>query len=416
MQLITMKHPRVDFSLDHPQGSSAVFKTNDTITGEVIFTPQQTTSLNNVAISLEGKLKIHCMDVQMLIGVGNMKIEVENMASHLPVPRTKLRRTFLRMELPVHKYALETTFESGRTYQIPFEFVVPSELPMHVCCHSCANPQVQQQHLQLPPSQGHASQYFDAHDGASSQEDVSYRINFTLWQYGHPHKTRPTKKLHEAHQPIYILPRSQERAPILVPHKSRQYRLRAEKALAKGLLRPTLGSLTALATQPPGIEIAQGPRPRKNGDMSTNLRIDLSFRTKNSDQPPPRLLSCKFKLWTMTFYGLDRWQDFPDQINPFHWTSRQTLWSETVSLNSTPALVDWKILPREKLDSGEGTVYSASIDTVVVLPTGYVYLPTFHSCFISRVYSLQVSLVFQSHKARQSTPVRLAVPVQIFAS
>lgn len=348
-----------------------------------------------------------------------MKMEVENMNSPVPVPLTRLRRTFLHMALPVHDYLSHKTLEKAKIHRIPFEFIVPPHLPVQVCHHACTNCQVQQQHLQLPDSLGNAGHFFDgAHDMSVDEAQVSYMIKFALWQRDPHAKGCRARMMQEAAQLLYIIPTSQENPPLLVTPKSTWYQLHTERTLEKGVLRSTVGTLTASTTQPPAIEVRHSPRPRNDSELSTAIRVEVRFEPTNSSQSPPRFLSSRLKLKARTFFGLEPWQDLPDQSSTLNCSFRHAVWSHTVSLSSKPVVFDWKACMGPAGNGrGGGMVYTASLDTAVALPTQYVYPPTFHSCFMSRVYSLKVALLYQAHAStRKTSSISLNVPVQIFAS
>lgn len=351
--------------------------------------------------------------------IGSMKMEVENMNSPVPVPCTRLRHTFLHMALPVHECTSQKTLEGGKIHRIPFKFVVPPHLPIQVCHHPCANCQVQQHHLQLPASLGNAGQFFDgAHDMSLDEAQVSYMIKFALWQRDPHAKGCRARVMQEAAQLLYIIPTSQENPPLLVTPKSTWYQLHTENTLTKGVLRSAVGTLTASTTQPPAIELRYSSRRRDDSELSTAIRIELRFEPTHPSQSPPRFLSSRLKLKAWTFFGLEPWQDLPDHSSTMNCSFRHAVWSHTVPLSSTPAVLDWRTCMSPTGNGrGSGMVYTASLDTAVALPSQYVYPPTFHSCFISRVYSLKVSFLYQAHTSTQKTSsISLNVPVQIFAS
>lgn len=52
-----MKRSHMNFLLRHAQGSSAIFKTDDNIHGEILFTPYQQTKVENITISFQGRIR-----------------------------------------------------------------------------------------------------------------------------------------------------------------------------------------------------------------------------------------------------------------------------------------------------------------------------------------------------------------------
>ena len=53
-----MKRSLVEFVLSDPQRSSAIYKTDDIIDGEVLFTPHQRVKVENVTISFQGENQV----------------------------------------------------------------------------------------------------------------------------------------------------------------------------------------------------------------------------------------------------------------------------------------------------------------------------------------------------------------------
>ncbi|KAJ5128275.1 hypothetical protein N7448_001992 [Penicillium atrosanguineum] len=289
-----MKRPRVEFVLSDPQGSSAIYKTDDIIDGEILFTPHRQVKVENVTISLQGI----------------MRMEVENMYTHIPVSTNVLEKPFLRMDFPVFDGLFDTILESGKMHHIPFKFVVPQQLPVQVCHHECANFQIQQEHLQLPASLGTVSRLLNAGDDmAPKTSQINYYIKFEVWD-SDALKGCQAKKTQEALCPVYILPTRQESAPLLTSH-SKYYKLQTEKNLGRGILSSSIGALIASVAQPPAIQL-HNLQPE---DASIPLKFNLRFEPTHEGQLPPNHLSTQFKLKAFTFYGVEPWHKFPDLKN-----------------------------------------------------------------------------------------------------
>lgn len=333
-------------------------------------------------------------------------MEVENMYTHIPVSTNVLEKPFLRMDFPVFDCLHDTTLESGKTHHIPFKFVVPRQLPVQMCHHECANGQIQQEHLQLPASLGHVSRLLNAGDDmAPETSQVTYSIKFEVWD-SDALKGRQAKKTQEAVYPIYILPIRKESAPLLIS-QSKRYQLRTEKTLSRGVLRSSVGVLVASAAQPPAIQL-DSLQPE---DATTPLKINLRFEPTHEGQLPPTHLSTQFKLKAFTFYGLDPWHEFPDRKDASTWGPRQAFWSDTVPLSSIEMDLEWSC----QIDQGR-VIYTTSADLMAELAKGRMYPPTFHSCFISRVYVLKAALVLRTHrKASRGIKLFLAAPLPVCA-
>ncbi|KAJ5730903.1 uncharacterized protein N7483_005411 [Penicillium malachiteum] len=336
------------------------------------------------------------------------------MGTHVPVPVNVLNRRFLRMDLPVYECIPEVELQAGIQYPIPFHFVVPIQLPVQFCPHKCMNIQVNQEHLNLPASLGHTDRFFDnAHDMAPKEAKISYAITFTIRNPGG--KNKLWKKTREYKHPIYILPKASENAPILIPPDSWFYQLNAQKALKKGIFQPSVGSLSASTFQPPAIELSGASQSQNTAKLSTTLKVNLAFEPANPDSMLPRSIFTKVKLKAMTFFGVEPWEDFPDLTHPGDWDTRRAYWSDSVPVLSDEIVPNWSLCIRsDDGEMGKRTVYTASMEILVTLPTSRVYPPTFHSCFISRVYSLSANFSFRPHKTgKRGSNIILAAPVQI---
>ncbi|KAJ5951670.1 uncharacterized protein N7479_010083 [Penicillium vulpinum] len=389
-----MKFSNVEFAVNS-SSNSPTFKTHDIIDGEIVFTPHQETDIEDISITFQGMTRI----------------EAANMSTHLPLPFNRLQKPFLSMELPMYDYLRGTkTLKPDKRYRIPFKFVVPNELPIHACHHQCANHQIQQEHLLLPASLSYrATKSHEIHDMSPEMAEVIYSINFVLWQ--RDGKAGRSKKIQECTHPVQILPTRDENPPIFVPRKNKFYKLLAEKSLSTGILRNARGKLTACSAQPPAIQL-QILQPT-NTDASTSLNITLQFDPSHLGQLPPSLLAVEFQLRAMTFFGLESWQDYPDLIDVSTWGPRREFWSDYVTLAPNKEIkLDWK-----SQEEVEHTIFTASIEASVSLPTYRRYPPTFHSCLVSRAYALKATLFYRvDGKSRGRSSISVSVPVEICAT
>ncbi|KAJ5621899.1 hypothetical protein N7528_005131 [Penicillium herquei] len=346
-----------------------------------------------------------------------MEVMIQNMGTHVPVPVNVLRRQFLRMDLPVYECIPQVELQPGTQYKIPFHFVVPIQLPVQICQHKCTNIQVNQEHLNLPPSLGQTAQFFDnGHDMGPKEAKISYAITVTTRQAGG--KNKPWKKPREYKHPIYILPKSPENAPILIPLDSWFYQLNTQKSLRQGIFQSPAGSLSASTFQPPAIQLLGTSQPRDSAELSTTLRVNLVFEPSNPEKAPPKSISTKVKLKAMTFFGVEPWEDSPDLTHPGNWDTRRAYWSDSVPILSNQMAPNWSLCRKGSNDEmGNRTVYTASMEILITLPSSRVYLPTFNSCFIARMYSLSASFSCQPHKTTQrGSNIILAAPLQILAA
>lgn len=304
------------------------------------------------------------------------------------------------------------TLEIGNTYQLPFEFVVPSEIPHQVCRHLHRHEQVHWEHCQLPPSIGsHPRQSQLKHkildDLAPETLNIRYRVRFQVFETSN--KTGITRAIGEWTQPVHILPSRNERAPLLVPVRSKHYCLSKQKR-SWGLYRRQLGTLSVKAEQPPAIQVRS-----KRDAPATMITMNLQYTTISGS--PPALKSIHPRLNILNFCAQEPWPDFPNVIDselcPWHHVCDP----RAVPLQACPLeSVKWQIYPSDNIvEHQKGyTTHAASLQVPIILPRHLVYPPTIFSCLVGRAYSVKLSLSYcVKEQWIKTSKITVAVPVQI---
>ncbi|CAG7988052.1 unnamed protein product [Penicillium salamii] len=116
--------PKVEFTI-HSLSGSSVFKTHDTISDDVLFTPHEETNVENISIEL----------------VGITRTEVENMNTHIAFSVGQLRKKLFSMISPINFTFGETeTLMPGKTYRFHFNFVVHEQLPVQTVLTNAPTP------------------------------------------------------------------------------------------------------------------------------------------------------------------------------------------------------------------------------------------------------------------------------------
>ncbi|KAL3472149.1 hypothetical protein BJX99DRAFT_262563 [Aspergillus californicus] len=412
--------PTVNIDLDAQPGNISVvntYTTGDRIEGSVTITASHLISFDEVDIRLEG----------------SQTVTVERGA----VPgRAGATQTFLRLRQPIEEtsYPTPRVIEPGRAYQFPFTFVVPQRLLPHVCSHDKRNAHVEHSHTLLPPSLGDPML---ANDGKSLRDDMSpdmtrvtYQIRAEVIQKP---VVGPAKSLKISQKKIRIIPAVEEEPPLTVLDDDPVYRIRKEKDVRRGTMRPRQGRLVAAASQPRPLYLSS---PSKNSQsVSTAATVHLRFDPID-DEKPPSLGTVWSKLRVATYYSVYPWEDYPNSsMVSVIGTSGQGLYDETVPLSSMcVASAQWTkhtsntLVRRDSLQStssaesitgpsacfsGEA-YYTAAIVVPVTLPSGKAFVPTFHSCLISRVYTLELCVSYHTPNMNILTPtVALKLPIQL---
>jgi hypothetical protein len=162
---------------------------------------------------------------------------------------------------------------------------------------------------------------------------------------------------------------------------------------------------------------------------NTAVIIQLKFNPSGNAQPP-QLSAITSTIHANTFYmSKSPHQETEQSGNKVG----RTLYSHSVPLSTVcPALLKWTkhtrpadvTWRRDSNDSEDSntevgcqsgqTWYTTSVVVPVTLPQSKVFVPTFHSCLVSRTYSVEVSLSYDTVVAKALSPkISLRLPVQI---
>ncbi|KAJ5662553.1 uncharacterized protein N7477_010169 [Penicillium maclennaniae] len=399
--------PKIEITLrDQIPGLVNSYTTGDQIEGTVTIAVDQETRFDEVEIVLQGTS--HTM--------------VERAACP---GRTGSQQMFLKLRQPVDEtdYPTPRVFEAGRKYSFPFTFVVPEHLLPQVCTHSKYNHQVHRSHTMLPPTlgdpmlAGNGKTLLD--DMAPDMSQISYIIRAAVNKRSTADH-RQIKALANFAKKVRIIPMVEEEAPInTVDHP--YFCARKEKSVKRGFLRGKLGRLVASSAQPKPIQLSP-PSCESRDTVSTVATVQLRFDPVGNEQPP-RLGSMVSRIKVSTFYSRtdpvhrDRplikmcvasaqWQ----KHSIFSGTDRRDSLNSTSSTTST--FSEQSISPSSEF-LGE-TYYTASVVIPITLPINKTFVPTFHSCLISRTYSLDLSLTYHTPGTNVLTPtIYLRLPIQI---
>jgi hypothetical protein len=298
----------------------------------------------------------------------------------------------------------------------------------------------------LPPSlgdpelAGFGSTLLD--DLAPAMSQILYAIKVRI---AHQRGTDGISILGEKSKKVRIKPSLIEQPPINMDGNN-EYRPKQEKTVRKGLFKGKLGTLSARSIQPKALVIP-GARTTDNKPITTMARLLLRFDPADETNAPPRLGSLATKLKVSTFYASSPRQNLPSRMTVGFDVS-QGAYSENVALSSLCiASAQWVKHPAasnpeteedaERRDSGisdcsttsstgaafaagmlpasrdykNSTFYTAQVIVPITLPTNKNFIPTFHSCLVSRTYTLGMRFTVQG-----GTSLHLKVPIQICAN
>ncbi|KAH3012430.1 hypothetical protein KXW60_009119 [Aspergillus fumigatus] len=413
--------PKIQIDLvNQTEGLVSSYTTKDQIEGTVTIRVDHDTRFEDVEITFEG----------------TARTSVERAAYP---GRTGAYQTFLKLRQPIDDAAYPTPriLESGRAYQFPFTFVVPDRLLPHVCTHSKINAHVERSHTLLPPTLGDPML---ASNGKTLLDDmvpemcqISYMIRVVV-NNKPDGESDARKSLASAGKKVRIIPTVDEEPPLNVFEGDDVYCTRKEKDVKRGLMRAKLGRLVVAASQPKPIQLT-APQYETKESVGTVATIHLRFDPVGNEAPP-RLGSVWSRLRVSTYYAAVPWEDYPSALSATMWAQvGKSVYTETVPLSTLcVASAQWtkhsasSPVRRSSLEStsssesltgpsasfSRSTYYTASVVVPVSLPASKAFVPTFYSCLISRMYTLDLSISYHTPNANILTPTAsLRLPLQL---
>ncbi|KAL5338122.1 hypothetical protein BJX70DRAFT_388833 [Aspergillus crustosus] len=257
---------------------------------------------------------------------------------------------------------------------------VTDYLPSSMCSHS-AHPLVKAAHLHPPPSCGDAS---IAGFGGKLRDDfapAACKVAYSIYaKLERPSVTTGLQEtIMERRVKVRVKPAVGEvPVPEISSSLSDEYSLYREETILDPSSKNTpLGRLVVTLEQPSCL-------------ISKAVRIFFVYHKANvqSARPPSELRSLKAQIIATTIYTTD--------LNEPHPIARKR---------------DFFKKPINFRDAETYSAYTATLLVPVTLPKDKSFIPTFHSCLMSRVYSLD----FQISVQHSSSVVKLRVPMQIAA-
>ncbi|KAI1503062.1 hypothetical protein F5X99DRAFT_376664 [Biscogniauxia marginata] len=416
--------PSITIHIDNHYRSK-IYTTSSKISGHAIISPAYDVRFDALQI--------------LLLGTSKTRIDAVN------IPQAT-SHTFLKLTMPIPEssYPVPRIFEAGRTYKIPFHFVIPSQLTINACNHNVPSSSVQEHHVRLPPSVGS----WERDDFSPNMSRVTYCVKARVYRDEGEVGGASTKVM-EAGQEIMVLPAIPEDAPLNIANCDKLYTMSKTKTLKKSILSAKTGRVTVSASQPGAAMISADG----HSIAPTIAKLDFEFEPFGESQPP-QVTGVSSKITAMTYFSASGINHFP---NLKEWATAsfggdgRGCYSSSVSLPSTPVdTVVWRQRPKvhTRRDSGYCTdapsdsdqtddshrpilsvtthksrrkwspyYHTATLQVPVQLPTHKKqFLPTFHSCITSRVYvlCLTATLATTAGSSSSSTSsVTVSVPLQI---
>ena len=287
----------------------------------------------------------------------------------------------------------------------------------------------------LPPTLGGPfATRWPVDDLAPDTTRIYYQVKVSFLK---PSKTSAWSEPWATHtKNICVIPNFQEEPPIDM-FGSRWHCTQKTKGVRKGFFSSQSGTLTATVLQPNPIHIL-GAGTEEYNCIHTSATVKLCFIAKGNVNPP-ELQKIYSELQADTFYRITPWSDYPPwdledsfnrngghifssnlpllkmSISSVLWaTTSQSINSQSNSRQSNSNCVE--LSDQSDGFTGHGRYYTASISVPIILPKSKLFVPTFHTCFISRTYQLNLSMSYrQSIGSPIVSKLSLQVPIQVTA-
>lgn len=331
--------------------------------------------------------------------------------------------------------------KEGQPYEYPFTFKIPERLLPQTCSHARDNDAVQEAHLNLPPSLGDPLTATEKgktllDDMAPDMGVVAYALKVRITK-GKGSNGKPTMLAEESRK-LRVIPAVPEWAPLdVMGGQHDDYKLRKEKDIKKGMFTGRLGRLSIEAIQPKSLRLPS-IRCRESRATTTMATVNLRFDPASETSGPPRLNQLNTKIKVSTFFSSLPNKEIPTKSREFFYSSIKGFAITSVRLSSRClASVEWEkhetssdpiqrdsafsslsgpstIIPKPSEAYFGRSFYTATVVVPITLPQGSkTFVPTFHSCLVSRMYSLDLYL---SVNTPGITPtLHLKLPIQVSA-
>ncbi|KAF5646188.1 hypothetical protein F52700_1878 [Fusarium sp. NRRL 52700] len=390
-----------------------IYTSGSTITGSVSFSPSADLTVDAFEIVFTGS-----------------ETTLVQMFHQGTMPKSGHKFLQLRMPIPESALPPDGVLQAGQSYEVPFSFVIPYQLPSAACKHQ--NPIIRERHLQLPPTIGS----WEHDDMAVHTIAINYGVDARALLRTDKGKSMVLERTH----PVKVMPYLPEQPPLHLLPGNPRFTMTQEKSIRKDILSSKLGYVRASTRQPDPIIISAD----KLQPSECSLNIDLEFWPTSKKATPPEMYAKSASIKASTYYSTGHLSFLPDQHNfpsvmpnPIlsfvldesatvtkspapHWeqtaASMSAPCSRRGSENSTMGDEPLRTTSRRGSKSSdiikaEAPRHTATLPISIELPSpdNKILLPTFYSCLISRTYMLEVVLASRAH----GSSFTLRLPLQI---
>ncbi|KAI5359439.1 putative arrestin-like protein [Septoria linicola] len=367
--------------------------------------------------------------------VGTSRTYVERLTAAAAVSgRSEAFHQFLKLQDKSVQdlYPEDRILRAGKPYSFPFVFVVPQHLLPKICGHTCKAAGVREAHLQLPPTFGDHDRE-DPTDGkvlddlVPEMASTRYGVHVRVCKAKLVDEEITRRNIANKARRVRVIPATEEQPPLDIDSDDKEYSIRREKVVRKGVLHAKAGTMVMEAIQPPAIRMRSRGDPEK--PAMSNAKIMLRYDPADKHSLPPFLTDLSTKLKVCTFFASTARSTFPDKKKALQDPS-QGVHSDQLNLSTRKmgnVASKWttyeseadavrgsasstSCIPAASKDYKGGKFFAAQIEAPISLPTNKAFVPSFHSCLISRMYQVKFELGIQN---KGFGTMDLKLPIQI---
>jgi hypothetical protein len=231
---------------------------------------------------------------------------------------------------------------------------------------------------------------------------------------------------------VRIVPMYGDEPPLIIEPDGLEFQMRREMIVRQSAFqRKKTGTLVVEAAQPGPLYLRAIDTIEEPPTAFTTIL--LRFDPEDTEVAPPRLSSLSSKLKSYTFFSTRAARDFPAKTGTasdrFGGLDSRSLslakrsvanvqWQKHDPLKPEPVRpdFDWSVMapslaPAPSGDYKHNIYYTGMILAPITLPQHKVFVPTFHSCLISRDYRIKFDLFLDG--ASSVGAIGLRVPIQV---
>ncbi|KAI9665344.1 MAG: hypothetical protein M1831_001781 [Alyxoria varia] len=427
--MASWRRPRVDIEIDGESKNAKDLysvSTRDKITGKAIIKPYHDTSFDWIEINL----------------LCNVKAYVHTASPGAITPQVPCFMQLLKLAQPMdeNQFPEDRILKAREMYTFEFTFVIPDEVPMNACKHDFKNDELKDAHKRLPPTLG--DKQHQKEDFAPDMSKVNWIVRASVLKK-QENVPRPIV-IQDSNRRIRVIPATDEAPPLNIEKGDEEYNLRREKGMKRriGKFEDT-GRLAIETDQPRSLRLPP-PQDTDAEAPSTTAAIVVRFDPSDKSSRPPQFSCLETKLDVITYFSSRARTDYPtrketklDGLMSYYQSSVQlshrNIQTQGWNCHEPGTNPDSLEIRRGSSSGGMGTVnipgptrdhkqnlpfYTALLNVPISLPRDKALVPTFHSCFVSRVYALKYTLAVYatgtgSGRAKKADEVSLTVPFQI---